>query len=282
MYESHVRDHREPQDAALRTESHKTQLYAQRATRRSFTHLSVFDYLLKEDMMLLRTFALWLLLALLGQQVSQSYSESSKNRRANKTVTPAPGRAQRNGKPAAKGRGKFSINRPLSDAKMQCTWAAKDVADSVRLSVKCENPEARIKGGTTNLWCEYNAKPQRCPGYLSDPKGFWKQVARAFKRMQDKVCVDERALVRAGMCKRAPRDAHFKLDVLSSVASAQSGEPEIPKPRPPRPTSTAAGSPRPTTCTGRPNIREKAEEQCGSSWASLCTFVFSMLQSDDC
>lgn len=227
-------------------------------------------------MQLLKTFAPWLLLAFLGQQVSLSSGVRNKNRGAGRTATPAPERAQRSGsKSPATGRGKFLI----SDRKMQCTWGAKDVGETVRLSVKCENPEARIKGGVTDMECKYNGKPQHCQGYESDPKGFWKQVARAFKKLQGKVCQDERALVRAGMCKRAPRDAHFKLDINSSVASAQSGGlSEDPKPQPPRPTSSTSVGPK--ACTEQQK-KKKAEENCGR-WASVCTFFISMLQSEDC
>ncbi|XP_040892427.1 fibroblast growth factor-binding protein 1-like [Toxotes jaculatrix] len=224
-------------------------------------------------MLLLRTFAPWLMLAFLGQRVYLSSGARNKTRGADKNVVQAPGRAQRSGnKGAVTGRGKFSIKD-----KMQCTWGARDVGDTVRLTVKCENPEARVKGGITDLQCAYNAKPQSCPSYQSDPKGFWKQVARALKRLQGKVCKDERALVKAGTCKRAPRDAHFKLDLASSVISAQSGDPETPPPLPPR--STTAG---PTACTRRADHRKAAEEYCNSSWASVCSFFFSMLQSDDC
>lgn len=226
-------------------------------------------------MLLMRTFAPWLLLAFLGQQVSLSSGARNKSLGADNAVTPAPGRAQRSGnKPAVNGRGKFSIND-----KMQCTWGAKDVGETVRLSVKCQDQEARIKGGVTDLQCEYNAKPQHCPGYQSDPKGFWKQVTRAFKRLKGKTCKDDRALVKAGMCKRAPRDAYFKLDVSSSVVSAQSGEPETPQPLPPRSNNTDSAGP--TACSGRADQRKKAEEHCGG-WASVCNFLFSMLQSDDC
>ncbi|XP_022593803.1 fibroblast growth factor-binding protein 1 [Seriola dumerili] len=224
-------------------------------------------------MLLLRTFAPWLLLAFLGQQVSLSSGARNKTRGADKTVVPTTGRAQRSGnKGAATGRGKFSLKD-----EMQCTWGARDMGDTVRLSVKCEDPKARVKGGITDMECEYTAKPQSCRGYGSDPKGFWKQVARAIKRLQGKVCKDERALVKAGMCKRAPRDAHFKLDITSSVISAQSGDPETPPPLPTR--STSAG---PTACTGRADHRKTAEEYCNSSWASVCSFFFSMLQGEDC
>ncbi|XP_018546366.1 fibroblast growth factor-binding protein 1 [Lates calcarifer] len=218
-------------------------------------------------MLLLKTLAPWLLLAFLGQQVSVSSGARNKTRGANKTV-PIPGRAQRSeSKGTATGRGKFSLKD-----KMQCTWAARNAGDSVKLLVKCENPEARVKGGVTDMQCEYNAKPQTCPGYRSDPKGFWKQVSRAFKRLQGKVCRDDRALLKAGMCKRVP----FKLNISTSSLSAQSGDPETP---PPRPRTTSPG---PTACTKRADHLKTAEEYCSSSWASVCSFFFSMLQSEDC
>ncbi|XP_042341855.1 fibroblast growth factor-binding protein 1-like [Plectropomus leopardus] len=249
------------------TESHKKQLYAQQ--HKSF---SIINCPLKEEMLLLKTFAPWLLLAFLGQQVSLSSAARNKNRDRDRTVTTAaPDRAQRSGdKPAAKARGKFSKN------KMQCTWGAKDVGDTVRLTVKCEDPVARVKGGVTDLQCLYNGKPQSCPGYRSNNKGFWKQVGRALKRLQDKACEDERALVKASMCKRAPRDAHFKLDVFSSVASAQSGGIDNTPPPPPPPRANT------TACTRRADHRKTAEENCSDSWVSVCSFFLSLLQSDDC
>lgn len=219
-------------------------------------------------MWLLRTFAPWCLVVFLGHQVSPSSGERR---------TPAPGSPQRSAnKPAANGRGKFST--VYDGDKMQCAWGAKDEADTVRLSVKCENPEARVKGGVTDLKCKYSGRPQRCPGYQSDPKGFWKQVARAFKKLQGKACTDDRALLRASMCKRAPEDAHFKLEIETSVVSAQSGREEAPPPTP----TLLPSRPTPTNCTGRAEARRKAEETCGGSWVSLCSFVYAMLQRDDC
>ncbi|XP_026160100.1 fibroblast growth factor-binding protein 1-like [Mastacembelus armatus] len=205
-------------------------------------------------MRLLRTLAPWLLLAFLGQQVSLCSGARNKSRGIGKPVTPAPERAHRSGnRPAATGRGKFSTKD-----KMQCTWVARDDSDAVNLSVKCQNPDAQ---------CDYTAKPQSCPSYLSDPRSFWKQMARALKKLQGKVCKDERALVKAGVCKYAPRDAHFKLS--SSGALNQSGRPETPPPVAP-----------PTECTGRADHRKTAEEYCSSSWASVCALFFSMFQRD--
>ncbi|XP_008291210.1 fibroblast growth factor-binding protein 1 [Stegastes partitus] len=218
-------------------------------------------------MLLLRTLAPCLLLAFLGQQVSLS----SAARSADKLT----GRAQRSDNKGA--RGKFSTRD-----KMQCTWSVRVVGDTVKLPVKCENPEARIKGGVTDLSCEYNAKPATCPGYLSDPRGFWKQVGRALKKLQSKVCKDERALVKAGMCKRAPKDAHFKLNIFSSVSAAQSGDVPTPPPRTTTTTSSPGTGTGPTACTKRADHSKTAEDYCSSSWASVCSFFLSMLQSEDC
>lgn len=211
----------------------------------------------------LRSFTPWLLVVLLGYQVCASPGERTG---AGFSVTDARSRAQgRASKSSATGRGKFLIDEE-QDRKMQCTWVAQDVPDAVRLSVKCEDSEARIRGGVTELQCQYNARPQLCPGYQSNPKGFWKQVSRAFKKLQSKVCYDVRALVRTGMCKGAPRGAHFKLDIGSSVASAQSGE------------ETPSSTTEPSACAAQ--SRRKAEEHCNGSWVSLCALFFSMVESD--
>lgn len=219
-------------------------------------------------MFLLKTLSPWLLLVFLGLQVSLSSGARTKTNR-----------------PAVNGTGKFS-----NKDGMKCTWGARYVSDTVRLSVKCEDPEARVTGGVTDLQCEYNAKPLSCPGYLSNNKGFWKQVARGIKKLQGNLCRNDRTLLRISMCKRAPRDTHFKLDTNSSVEFAQSGVLETtqqqtsPPPPPPRSSASTDKAPTgtPTACTKRANHRKTAEENCSGSWASLCNFFLSMLQSDNC
>ncbi|XP_076004052.1 fibroblast growth factor-binding protein 1-like [Genypterus blacodes] len=229
--------------------------------------LSALGNLRFEDMLLLRTFAPCLLLSILAQQVCLT----SGKRLAGRTPT---------------GRGKSSYRG------MQCTWRAGDVGETVRLLVKCVNPEARITGGVTDRRCEYIGKPQSCPAFRSHPRDFWKQVSRAIKRLEGKLCTDDRVLVRTAVCKRAPRDSHFKLDMETSVVAAQSGEPNatrsqprirnttVPSPagnwRTPVNASTAAGE---EECVDH---RKTAEEYCRSSWTSVCTFFLSMLQSGDC
>lgn len=177
------------------------------------------------------------------------------------------------------GRGKFAFADEWDeDVRMQCTWAARDVADTVRVKVKCEDPGARIRGGVTDIECEYVGTPGVCPGYLANGRVFWRQVARAFKKLQAKVCNDERALVRTSVCKSARREAHFKLDIHTSVASAQSGIWPPPTSAQPRVTASPAA---PTNCTGSENARRRAEQQCSSPWASICALFFQIL-SDDC
>ncbi|KAM9856736.1 fibroblast growth factor-binding protein 1 [Aulostomus maculatus] len=170
------------------------------------------------------------------------------------------------------GQGRFTL-----EGTMRCTWSTRDVADTVKLTVKCQDPEARVRGGNTELSCDYSARPQSCPGYLSDPRGFWKQVSRSLKKLKGKLCKDERALVKAGMCKRAPRDPHFRLDLHSSVTSSQSGGVDVPPP------SRSASPPAPvgpTPCTVHDNHRKTAEEYCSSSWTSVCVFFLSVLQNE--
>lgn len=243
-------------------------------------------------MLLLSTFTPWLLLGFLAQHLCLSSGARDKGRSAAQKppaqgLAPVVERAQRSG---GRSEGATRYKFHIKDG-MQCAWTVISVGDRVKLSVKCENPRARVEGGETDLSCDYYAKPQTCPGFQTDPKGFWKQVARALKRLQRKVCRDERALVKAGMCKRAPGDAHFKLDVFSSVASAQSGV-DITVPTRPRtstspPTASTATTttqaPRGTTsCKGRADHQKTAEEYCSSSWASLCSFLLSMVQNEDC
>lgn len=212
----------------------------------------------------LRTLAPLLLFAILARQVSPSLG------RRNGSVATA----------RANGRGKFAFTDDLdAGVRMQCTWAARDVVGAVRLSVKCEDPGARIRGGVTDVQCEYSGKPGGCAGYRADSGAFWKQVGRAFKKLRAKVCRDERALVKAAACKGAPRDAHFKLDIHTSVASAQSGIQPTPPPARPRATESPAA---PANCTGSEAARRRAEQQCSSSWASFCTFFFQLLSGDDC
>lgn len=190
-------------------------------------------------------------------------------------------------------KGKFTKNA------VQCTWVSRTEGDVVRLHVSCRNTaEGSVKV------CEYVGKPETCRDYRANAAGFWKQVARALKKMHGKLCEDTGALVKAGMCKRAPKDAHFKLGPWASQAVHPSRTP----PRPRSSTSTSTSAPTSTRsvtstttkgdpfrlepvestpadgqkCPERVDKQKLAEEYCNSAWSSVCSFFFSMLDSTEC
>ncbi|XP_037545879.1 fibroblast growth factor-binding protein 1-like [Nematolebias whitei] len=154
-------------------------------------------------------------------------------------------------------RGRFSTTDH-----MQCTWTANDTGDSVTVRVRCQNPQTR-----SGLRCSYRGAPRSCAAFRSEPRRFWKQVGRALTKLRAQLC-SEGASVRAGMCRRAPGDARFELEA-NSVFSARTPAPAPP----PSPTSTS--------CTGHADHRSTAEEYC-RAWASVCSFLLSMLQTDAC
>ncbi|XP_022616112.1 fibroblast growth factor-binding protein 1-like [Seriola dumerili] len=141
--------------------------------------------------------------------------------------------------------------------KSQCTWAATG-DDLYILSVSC-------KKGHRSFSCEYVAKPSLCPQYTSNVKLYWKQIARALKKQRN-LCQENSALIRAGMCKRAARDAHFRFHNAQRKTA-------LPYPPPP--------APRPAKSC-QPGNKKLAEEYCDDSWSSFCTFFFTMVQDYDC
>ncbi|XP_046875927.1 fibroblast growth factor-binding protein 1 [Hypomesus transpacificus] len=149
-------------------------------------------------------------------------------------------------------KGKFSTKNHT-----HCTWAATG-DEAFTLGISCK------KDGKS-FDCEYSAKPSLCPQYESNAKMYWKQIARALRK-QRKLCVHTTSLVRAGMCRKAPSDAHFKLNSV--------GMPTPPSALP-QPSGLRA-------CPDMVDKRKLAEDYCDQSWSSFCTFFFSMVQDDDC
>ncbi|XP_021417112.2 fibroblast growth factor-binding protein 1 [Oncorhynchus mykiss] len=176
-----------------------------------------------------------------------------------KPSVPSP--ANKDSSPRGKGvfKGKFSTKDQT-----QCTWVATG-DDAFVLDVNC-------KKGETSFDCKYVAKPATCPGYESNAKAYWKQITRALKK-QKKLCLDSTALIKAGMCRKAPKEAHFKLnntprDVVVPRTTIQTHS---------SPYVSPSGA---KSCTV--DKKRLAEEYCAGSWSSLCTFFFSMVQNDDC
>lgn len=141
----------------------------------------------------------------------------------------------------------------------QCTWAASEGGvkedGAIVLGITCKRGTERI------LHCEYTAKPRLCSEYTSNVDVFWKQIGHSLKK-QKTFCRDSKALLKAGMCRKAPRDAHFALRTTPKThqASARKKKP----------------------CPNLTNKQKLAEEYCSSSWSSVCTFFFAMIETENC
>lgn len=210
-------------------------------------------------MALLTNVTILLVLACISHQLMLSSCQKSHGRRGR-----GVDRGQHKDRPGVKGgRQPKSVSaqpikgKLVTKDKSECTWAATG-EDLFTLGVTCK------KGGRS-FSCEYVARPTACLQYASNVKLYWKQMARALKK-QKNLCQDSRALVRAGMCKRAARDAHFRL---------RNAQRKTDSPSTPPPASRAVKS-----C--QPENMKLAEEYCNNSWTSLCTFLFTMVQDYDC
>ncbi|CAL8331267.1 unnamed protein product [Lota lota] len=246
-------------------------------------------------MVFLKTSFSCVLLACLAQQVCISDGAREKGEKGRRELivgdremepvrVRGSGRADR-GMRSTEPKGKFSTKKSI-----QCSWESKKERDLVKLRVSCENSEeALARDGVSSMKvCEYTGKPIRCPGYSSSPAGFWKQVARALKKMEGQLCEDSNALVRAGMCKRAPKEAHFKFGpraprpvhlattpLGSRTSTSTTKDKHVREPV----ASTAASG---QACTGPVNKPDLGEEYCSGPWSSVCSFFFSMLDSTEC
>ncbi|XP_034399942.1 fibroblast growth factor-binding protein 1 [Cyclopterus lumpus] len=207
-------------------------------------------------MALLTNVAILLVLACISHQLMLSSCQKSHGRRGrgadrgHPKVKPGPrvGR-QSKGAPAQLLKGKM-----VTRDKSECTWAATG-DDVFILGVAC-------KKGDRSFGCEYVARPAACSQYASNVKVYWKQIARALKKHKS-LCQDSRASVRAGVCRRAAGEAHFRLRNAQRKTFSPSAAPGAVK-----------------SC--QPGNRKLAEEHCNDSWSSFCTFFFTMVQDYDC
>nr|XP_015199392.1 PREDICTED: fibroblast growth factor-binding protein 1 isoform X1 [Lepisosteus oculatus] len=246
----------------------------------SFNLSKVYRQTSDENMRFFKSFALVLVLACIAQMVLVAECEKKEEGRKRKKEgkekpaqpekqPSAPTDKSERGQKAQAGKvmkGKF----PTKD-KALCTWLATG-GDVSTLSVNCGK-------GDASLACEYTAKPSACPQFASNPKSYWKQITRALKK-QKNLCKDATALIKAGMCKKAPKDAHFKL----SPSTSSQAEETLSKTKESRAKTTTGGP----SATGKKNCPENtdqkkvAEEYCSETWSSLCNFFISMVQSEDC
>lgn len=151
-----------------------------------------------------------------------------------------------------------TMGKWVTKDRSECTWTAAH-EDLVTLNITCKNAER-------SFGCEYTARPSVCPQYSSSKELFWVQILRALKK-QKNLCRDDGGSLRAGVCKRAGREAHFRLRAAQKVKTTSSSIP----PFAPRAVKSC-----------QPDNRKLAEEHCSDSWSSLCTFFFTMVKDSDC
>lgn len=211
-------------------------------------------------MALLTNLTVLLLLGCISHQLALISCQKSLGRRGR-----GSDRVQHKDKPAVKATRQAKSPQSLKGRMVakdggECHWAATG-QQVVILAVNCK------KGGGS-FSCEYEARPSACPQFASDARLYWKQVARALKK-QKSLCRDRRAVIKAGMCRRAVQDAHFRLRG-ETAAAAVTRPPSTPQPA----LAGVASCPR--------KHRKRAAEFCNKSWSSFCIFFFTMVQSDDC
>ncbi|KAM4732416.1 fibroblast growth factor-binding protein 1 [Anableps anableps] len=202
-------------------------------------------------MALLTNIAILMVLACISHQMMLGSCQRSHGRR---------GRGDRGQR---KERSGLSRVKPVGDKLVtkdgsRCTWTVTD-NDPLILFITCRK-------GERSFVCRYTARPALCPQYTSNPLLYWKQITRALKK-QNSLCLNETALVRAGMCKRAPREAHFRLAVAQKTVIPS---PYIP-PAPNRATKSCL-----------PKNKKLAKEFCSDAWSSLCIFFSTMVNNYDC
>lgn len=202
-------------------------------------------------MALLMNISLLLLLACISHQLVLSSSQKSHGRRTNKDKKihhvghhPNSARAHTKGKLVTKD-------------KSECTWSVSG-NDLLTLRVTCQK-------GVSRFSCEYNARPSVCPQYSTKAELYWEQIARALKKHQS-LCQESNVSIKAGLCRRAARNAHFRLSRVQK------------KTTPPPPTQP---QPRAVKSCLDDNTK-RAAEYCSNPWSSVCLFFFTMVQDYDC
>lgn len=206
-------------------------------------------------MALLTNISLLLVLACISHQLVLSSSQKSHARRGSRGQNKDKqinnvGRHLNSGHARPKG-------KLVTKDKSECTWSVTG-NDLLTLRVTCQK-------GVSSFSCEYNARPSVCPWYSTKAELYWKQIARALKKHQS-LCQESNVSVKAGLCRKAARDAHFRLSHVQKQTT------------PPPPTQS---QPRAVKSCLDDNMK-RAEEYCSNSWSSFCLFFFTMVQDYDC
>ncbi|XP_027691838.1 fibroblast growth factor-binding protein 1 [Vombatus ursinus] len=175
-------------------------------------------------------------------------------------------------------RGRFSTQENVP-----CTWAVTE-KENVTLKVQC-------KGQETQFECTFAGNPSSCPHFAGNEKAYWKQIGRALRK-QKNLCADPKSVLKSRVCKNGAKEAHLKMmdSTIKNRSQDKKGrkDPQISAStvRPAAPTIQPTGQQATTQkCVEDVDVinqRKMAEEFCGDSWSSLCTFLLTMLQDKKC
>uniref|UniRef100_F7DVS2 Fibroblast growth factor binding protein 1 n=1 Tax=Monodelphis domestica TaxID=13616 RepID=F7DVS2_MONDO len=222
--------------------------------------------------------------------ISQLFLVDCKKQKERKNGKDGKGEERQTGSASKNERGqkdngekKFPRGRFSTRENVPCTWAVTE-KEGITLKVRCKGEEAQFE-------CTYTGNPSSCPNFAGNEKAYWKQIGRALQK-QKNLCADSKSVLKSRVCRKGAHSAHLKM--VDSTIKNKSQEKKGKK-HPPTSPSTV----RPTTLTTKPtghqsttekcmedveviNQRRVAEEYCGESWSSLCTFLLTMLQDKKC
>lgn len=158
----------------------------------------------------------------------------------------------------------------ITQNRARCSWVARG-EDTYNLTVTCK-PENGAEFG-----CSYTGRPASCRAYVDEPKTFWAQMTKSVRK-QRKLC-DPRSVLKAKMCKGASQEAHFQLsEPAQEQIPMREKTPKMEKDV--RTNASTPGAKR--KCAQNSDHSKTAEEKCGETWASLCRFLFTLVQNGDC
>ncbi|KAL4640357.1 fibroblast growth factor-binding protein 1-like [Arapaima gigas] len=224
--------------------------------------------LVRRNRMILKNLAAFLVLTCIAQQVLLVDCEKGPAKKG-KTKGEGKGKGGRNkgaplekspavspggNKPQKVEDGKLVLKgKHTYDEGLRCNWSAHS-QDTVTLKITCKKGKHKLK-------CQFMSRPSICLQYLSNEKGYYKQINHALKHKKSPC---EETLISSDMCEEAGNDAHFKRRPGKSS-------------RPHKPAGTIPPEQEP--CVSH---KKQAEEVCSESLISACTWLFSLIQAKDC
>lgn len=206
-----------------------------------------------------------------GKKDREKGDGNQKQRGANKEEKKeSPSSPAQKGKGSKGGKGSLQ-GKFVSKEKADCVWSVSGT-ETVALNVDCTKEGTKIS-------CTFGGNPSACPKYATNEKPYWKQITRALRK-QKNICQDQKAVLKSKECKKGPPEAHLSY-IIPSVPTTEPKHHNHEEPKPTPKADTNAEN----DCVEDADVLEKqrlAQEYCGDSWHSWCSFFFSMVQGKTC